>query len=106
MGRVQESEEASSQVCVELFLSSPQSPVVNRKIQIGVDGVNVRKAPFSQLLLARGSRGLCLFGTCPAAVALPNLEDDEAPGRSESLIALLILAAHVLSARHAGTCRR
>ncbi|CAE7748087.1 sconB [Symbiodinium microadriaticum] len=72
---------ASSQVSVELFLgnpSSPQSALVNRTIQIGVQGVNVRKAPFSQLLVARGGRGLCLVGACAAAVALPDLEDEEA----------------------------
>ncbi|CAE7578281.1 pof1, partial [Symbiodinium necroappetens] len=107
---------ASSQVSVELFLgnpSSPQSAVVNRTIQIGVQGVNVRKAPFSQLLVARGGRGLCLVGACAAAVALPDLEDEEAcwdlqavalsgPSGPSGPSSILKVAWHPLSDCHLG----
>ncbi|CAE6972751.1 NUP88 [Symbiodinium sp. CCMP2592] len=120
MGRKESVEEAaSSQVSVELFIGTrgTASSWVNRKIQIGVEG-DVRKEPFSQLLLAAGGRGLVLFAGAAArscaAVALPPLtkleEESEACWdlQAVTLAALapgpgiLKVAWHPLSDAHLG----
>ena len=82
----------SSQVSVELFIgtrgsetSSASVTWVNRKIQIDVEG-DVRKEPFSQLLLAAGGRGLLLFAAAAAGAA--GAAGARRPARSCAAVAL------------------